>query len=89
MKSHTTEGFRKAFRVLPDQVQRQTRAAYRLFTQNPYHPSLRFKRVHSVEPIYSARINIDYRTLGVYAGDEVIWFWIGSHADYDRLLSQL
>jgi hypothetical protein len=89
MKSHTTEGFRKTFSALPDQVQRQAREAYRLFTQNPYQPSLRFRRVHSVQPIYSARISIDYRALGVYAGDAIVWFWIGSHADYDRLLSQL
>jgi hypothetical protein len=32
---------------------------------------------------------MDYRALGVKEGDEIIWFWIGSHADYDRLLSRL
>jgi hypothetical protein len=89
MKSRTTESFRKAFSELPEHVQRQAANAYRLFKQNPDHPSLRLKRVHSVEPIYSVRISIHYRALGVYAEDALVWFWIGSHADYDRLLSQL
>ena len=48
-----------------------------------------FRRVHPTRPIYSARISNSYRALGVRDGDEVIWFWIGSHADYDHLLSRL
>jgi len=89
MKSHTTERFRKVFKGLPKHIQRQARDAYRLFKQNPYHPSLRFKQVHPTKPIYSVRISVDYRAVGVREGDEVIWFWIGSHADYDELISRL
>jgi len=89
MRSRTTERFRKAFKRLPEQVQRQAREAYKLFRQNPYHPSLRFKQVHPTRPIYSVRISIDYRALGVRDGDEIIWFWIGSHSDYDKLISRL
>jgi hypothetical protein len=70
-------------------VQRRARAAYRLFRQEPSHPSLRFKLVHPSRPIYSVRIGLAYRALGVRDGDEIIWFWIGSHADYDRLLKEL
>ena len=65
------------------------REAYRLFQQNPSHPGLRFKKVHSDPPIYSARVGIGPRAVGVLAGDTVTWFWIGSHADYDKLLDQL
>ncbi len=74
---------------LPRDVRRQAREAYRLFMQNPNHPGLRFKKVHDAEPIYSARINIDYRAVGVLDGNEIIWFWIGPHAEYDKLLSRL
>ena len=74
---------------LPKDVRRQAREAYRLFRQNPNHPSLRFKKVHDTEPIYSARINIDYRTVGVLDGEEIVWFWIGPHGDYDKLLTRL
>jgi hypothetical protein len=70
-------------------VQERARAAYRLFQQEPSHPSLRFKVVHTSRPIYSVRIGLGYRALGVRDGDEIVWFWIGSHADYDRLLRVL
>jgi hypothetical protein len=70
-------------------VRRQARSAYRLFRDNPRHPSLQFKRVHPSLPIYSARISGDYRAVGSFSGDTVVWFFVGSHADYDRLLRAL
>jgi hypothetical protein len=45
--------------------------------------------VHADPPTYSARVGIGYRAVGVVEGDTLIWFWIGSHADHDRLLAQL
>lgn len=89
MKSRTTNEFRKLFADLPEQVQEQTPTAYRQFKEDPSYPSLRFKKVHPELPIYSARISRDYRAVGQLDGDTVIWFWVGSHADYDRLLEQL
>jgi hypothetical protein len=86
--SHTTAQFRKLFASLPTEVQRQARRAYRIFRQNPNHPSLRFKPVHSRQPIYSVRISHDYRAVGILEGDEIVWYWIGSHGDYDHFLSQ-
>jgi hypothetical protein len=89
MRSRSTRRFREALARLPEPVRRRAREAYRLFLRHPHHPGLRFKRVHATEPIWAVRITRDYRALGVQAGDEMIWFWIGSHADYDRLLGQL
>jgi len=65
MNSHTTEKFRKAFTEMPADVQKQARQAYRLFIENPYHPSLHFKHINPTRPIYSVRIGLDYRTIGV------------------------
>jgi mRNA-degrading endonuclease RelE of RelBE toxin-antitoxin system len=89
MNSKTTRHFRQMLAKLPSDVRRQAREAYRLFRQNPNHPSLRFKKVHNSEPIYSARINIDYRAVGVLDGNEIVWFWIGPHGEYDKLLDRL
>jgi len=86
MKSRTTERFRKAFSGLPDRIREQARTAYRLFQQNPFHPSLHFKQVHPSKPIFSVRISREYRALGVMQADTIVWFWIGSHSDYDNLL---
>lgn len=89
MKSRTTTQFRTMFAALPDRVQEQTRTAYRQFKRDPNHPSLRFKKVHPQLPIYSVRISKNYRAVGQLDKDTVIWFWVGSHTDYDKLLSQL
>ena len=89
MISHTTKRFRTTLSLLPQVVKRQAKEAYRLFKQNPYHPSLYFKQVHPSKPIYSVRISRDYRAVGIRDRDEIVWFWIGSHTDYSKLLSQL
>ena len=89
MISRTTARFRSAYRQLPDPIQGQARNAYRIFQQNPHHPSLHFKQVHPTRPIYSVRISLAYRALGVCEGDQIVWFWIGSHDEYDRLVSRL
>lgn len=89
MKSRINDDFLKAYRRLPNEVREQARKAYRLFRDNPQHPSLNFKPVHPSQPIYSARISRSYRAIGVRVEDEIIWFWIGSHADYDKLLASL
>ena len=89
MISHTTEKFRKLLLALPLEIQKQTRVAYFQFKNNPYHPSLQFKPVHSSKPIYSARINRYYRAVGISQQNEIIWFWIGSHTEYEKLLQKL
>ena len=89
MTSRTTARFREALAQLPAHVQRQARDAYKQFIQNPGHPSLRFKPVHATRPIYAARVSRDYRAVGIIDGEVIVWFWIGSHANYERLLRQL
>ena len=54
---------------------------------DPWHPSLYFKQIHGTEPIYSVRISLGWRAVGVRSGNTVIWYWIGSHADYDKLIA--
>ena len=89
MNSRTTARFRAAFEDLPAGVRDRARAAYRLFRTDPSHSSLRFKLVHPTRPIYSVRIGLGYRALGVRDAETIVWFWIGSHGDYDRLLANV
>ena len=83
MNSHITRSFRDAFRTLPPEVRERSRRAYRLWRENPYLPGLRFKRVGAD---VSIRIGRDYRALGLLEGENVYWYWIGSHDDYERML---
>lgn len=90
MISRTSRAFRDGFRHLPKDIQRQARTTYQLWTQDPRHPGLQFKRVHLTEPIYSVRIGRSWRALGLQRNpDHMLWFWIGSHAEYDSLLRRL
>jgi hypothetical protein len=86
--SRLTRSFRKCFAELPEAIQEQARRSYEQWRENPHHPSLYFKRVHPTEPIYSARVALGWRALGLLEGDTVTWFWIGSHGDYDKLLTR-
>lgn len=89
MKSRTTRRFRKALARLPEQVKLQARQAYERFLEDPRHPSLQVKKVHPNLPIYSARISRDYRAVAVVEGDEWVWFFVGSHAEYASMLGEL
>jgi len=89
VRSHTTAEFRERLAAAPEAIQTKAQSAYRLWADNPAHPSLRFKKVHATLPIYSVRIDLDWRAVGVLQGDTMVWFWIGSHSDYERLLSRL
>ncbi len=89
MISRTTEKFRALFAFLPNTIKAQAKEAYQQFRKDPYHPSLQFKRVHSSKPVYSVRINSDYRAVGIIQDSEIVWFWIGSHNVYEKLLKKL
>jgi len=87
--SHTTEKFWKTFKQLPRHIQNQAREAYGLWHTDPHHPSLQFKIIHKSKQVYSVRIGIGWRALGVRENGTIIWFWIGSHSEYNHVISKL
>jgi hypothetical protein len=89
VNSVTTERFRKSFDSLPIRIKDKARKSYELWKSEPFHPSLNFKQVHISQPIYSVRIGFSFRALGIKDGETVVWFWIGSHEDYNNLISQI
>lgn len=89
MNSKTTERFWKCYTELPITIKKQAKEAYKKFQIDPYYPSLNFKQVHSKRPIFSVRITKDYRAVGIIQGEDILWFWVGSHSDYINLLKQL
>lgn len=87
MNSQITEDFLSCFAKLPDAVKEQARKAYCLWRTNPFHSGLHFKRIHGHESLYSVRVSLGWRALGLLEGNTITWFWIGSHADYETLIS--
>jgi hypothetical protein len=86
MQSRTTRQFWRLFSHLPAGAQRDAKRSYRLFQTNPAHPGLQFKKLEGEDNIYSIRVGLDYRALAVMNRDRVVWYWIGSHSEYDRLV---
>lgn len=83
MISWRTEDFKKGFAKLPPDVQDLTDATYEIWKASPFHSSLHFK--HLSDDVWSVRIGRGHRALGLKSDNEIFWFWIGSHADYDVL----
>ena len=87
MKSATLPFFWEAYDLLDESIKRRASKAFRLWVHNPFHPSLHFKCINREESIWSVRITLGYRAVGVLEGDTVTWFWIGHHDDYERFFS--
>lgn len=74
MKSQRAKAFRELFAALPKRAQHQANEAYKLFKQDPFHPSLHFKPLDPAEPsVYSARVGMHYRVIGIREGDSILW----------------
>jgi hypothetical protein len=84
MKSNTLPSFWETYRKLDTETRGRAKKAYRLWATDSFHPSLRFKCINKEESIWSVRISLGVRSLGVLDGDTVTWFWIGDHDDYKR-----
>lgn len=70
---------------LDDRARQAARRAYAQFARDPGHPSLRFKKLGGYDHIWSVRVNEQYRAVGERSGDTIIWVWLGTHNDFDKL----
>lgn len=85
MRHRATPRFWNCYRALPTGVQQLADRSYELLCGDPRHPSLHFKKVGL---FWSARVGLHYRALAVEAEEDLAWVWIGTHAEYDRLLQR-
>jgi hypothetical protein len=90
VRSSRTKKFHDLFLRLPQRVQETAKKNYRIWKENPFHPSLEFKEVKPRERIWSVRVGIGWRALGIMKPDEekIVWFWVGSHSEYDKILGK-
>jgi len=87
VKSKRTKQFRAQLDALPEDIRREAEKAYSLFEADPSHSSLNLEQVQTkYGPCYSARVGRRYRALAVKRTDHWLWFWIGSHAEYNQIL---
>jgi len=84
MRHLASPQFWACYAKLPPSVRDLAKKNYALLKENPYHPSLHFKRVGRYRTL---RVGLRYRAIAVEDGDNMVWFWIGSHAEYDKLVA--
>lgn len=89
-----TWAFHALFVALPAQYRRAATATFRMFIQNPQHPAL---RVHTLAPTktgqhwpgsISVSISMKYRAIYAVRNGVNVWYWIGTHADYDTFIGR-
>ena len=84
MNHYASPRFWALYEALPSDIRDLADKNYQLLKSDPRHPSLHFKRVGD---LWSVRIGLHHRALGMPADDGVYWFWIGTHADYDKIVA--
>ena len=84
--SHTHPDFWKCYNRLPKAVQKLADRKFDLFRSNPHHASLGFARKGAV---WTVEVGRRYRAIGWRDGNDIVWFWIGSHEDYNNLMIRL
>lgn len=88
MNHFTLPRFWRYYNAFPENVRKLADQQFERLKQDPKHTSLHFKKVGKWKQLWSVRIGVHYRALGLDKPEGVVWIWIGSHAEYDRLLSQ-
>lgn len=83
MRHFVSPSFWNCHRKLPPHIRQLADKNFKLFKENPYHTSLHLKKVRKY---WSVRVGVKYRALGVEGEGGVVWFWIGTHAEYDKLV---
>lgn len=84
MKHTASLRFWRCYEALPPEIQILADKNFALLKADPSHPSLQFKRLAG-RPVRSVRVGLHTRALGLTTEEGIHWFWIGSHAEYDRL----
>jgi hypothetical protein len=85
--SHTTASFWRRFKALPPEIQSKARLTFHRFRADPKHPSLGFKKLQGCPDYWSVRVSLDFRAVAVQEKETLIWFWIGTHREFDRTFS--
>jgi hypothetical protein len=83
LNHYASPDFWASYHALPRGVQSLADKSFALLKSDSRHPSLRFKRVGEY---YSARVGLHYRAVGIAVENGISWFWIGTHADYDKIV---
>jgi hypothetical protein len=84
LKHKTSSSFWVCYERLPEEIRNLAKKNFQLLKADLSHPSLQFKKVGKV---WSARVGSNYRAVATPIEGGFLWIWIGTHAEYDKLLA--
>jgi len=71
-KLEPTKAFEKSLKKLSGDEQRAVAGKLKILSQNPFHPSLRTKKVQRLKDVFECSVNMDIRILWTYKDDRLI-----------------
>jgi len=83
VRHFTSPAFWESYDKLPGYIQELADKQYKLLKTNPRHPSLQLKKVGKY---WSVRVGRRHRAVGVEIDEGLLWYWIGTHAEYDAII---
>jgi hypothetical protein len=83
LKHLAAPSFWESYERLPEIIRKLAEQCYEILKSNPRHPSLHFKKI---EKYRSVRVGLHYRSLAVQIPEGLLWFWIGTHDEYKRMI---
>ncbi len=83
MRHFASPSFWESYNKLPRKTKELADKNFNMLKKNPQHPSLHLKKVAGY---WSVRIGLKHRALAVNIKEGLLWFWIGTHTEYDSLL---
>jgi hypothetical protein len=83
LKHFASPEFWELYRALPQSIQNLADRSYVLLKNDPRHPSLHLKKVGRFS---SVRVGLHYRAVAVEVTGGLLWFWIGGHEEYNKLM---
>jgi len=84
LKHYANPTFWEKYKELLENIKKLANRNFELLKKNPYHPSLHLKKVGRY---WSVRVSKKYRAIGIEIGEGIIWFWIGKHSEYEKIIN--
>jgi len=84
LKHYANPTFWEKYKELPENIKKLANRNFELLKKNPYHPSLHLKKVGRY---WSVRVGKKYRAIAIEIGEGIIWFWIGKHSEYEKIIN--
>ena len=75
----TTKPFDRDYSHLPQDIEKRLETKLRIFVSNPFHPSLRSKKMEDPRSIWEVSITMNYRFTFTRDGDTIFLRRVGTH----------